>query len=644
MRTGKIFLISLVLLLMGIGLHGQYTYFPDCYRYPPDETLNNKLFEDLYAKAKEYLNNADIDSLEFSSIQMKSLSCNYYPLYDGLMETQDGIIFYYKGNYSEALKHYLKSLTIYADEDFYSGVNTVLNNTAIIFAVVGDYQSSKKYLLRAIEINQREGLDDFALFTYNLAEVEMKLENYEAAINILKELLRDEDINMENVSPVLIIGSIINAYNKLGFKEEAESWINRGYLAMDESIYSDLDRLTFYTAVMEYHLLDKDYEKVLNTALQYDIDERYTLPDQYDHLEYLCKAYAATGNYDKAWKYENILSDIYAEEDIINRQEIISMLMVEYEETRNFRLKESIDREMNLNSIKQDAVHKLMITFIIILFAFIVLFLILLYIKRIRNYSKEEFSRETEKFALVNRELRKTNKELEKENKLLDTLISVFAHDLINPFQAILGFSRLMVDDFEALDKESMKEYSNMLGETSFQLNQLLINLKSIATIQEGKDKLEISKVRIKNIVDDVVVLYKPLAERKNINVKTGVNSRITAMINPDVLKSVMRNVLNNAIKYSNTGGEIRINAKDNEEFVIITIEDDGIGMDEEVRNSVLQGNYLMSKPGTGSEKGSGLGLTICIDLLEMNKGELDIDNNRENGTTLILKIPKADA
>ncbi len=644
MRTGKICLISLVLFLLSMGLYGQNSYFPYCYKYPLSETHNNRLFEELYSKAREYLNNADVDSLEFSSIQMQSLSCHYYPLYDGLMETQKGIINYYRANNSEALKHFLKALTIYTEEEFYSGVNTVINNTAIIFAIVGDYQSSRKYLQRAIEINEREGLDNFALFTYNLAEVEMHLENYRAAIDILKDLLVHEDIDMNTVSPIAVIGSIISANNKLGNKEEAESWITRGYLDMDETRYSGIDKLTFYTAVMEYHLLNEDYEKVINTSIQYDIDERYNLPDQYDHLEYLCRAYAATGNYDKAWKYENILSEIHADDDIINREEIISLLMVEYEETRNLRLKESIDREMNLNRTRQDAAHKLMITFIIILVAFIILFLVLLYIRRIRNQSREEFSIETEKFALVNRELRKTNKELEKENNLLDTLISVFAHDLINPFQAILGFSRLMVDDFEALDKENMIEYSNMLSETSFQLNQLLINLKSIATIQEGKDKLEISEVQIRNIVDDVVVLYKPLAERKNINVKTGVDNKITALINPDILKSVMRNVLNNAIKYSNTGGEIRINAHDNKEFVNITVEDDGIGMDEDVRNSVLQGNYLMSKPGTGSEKGSGLGLTICIDLLEMNKAQLDIDNSRENGTTIILKIPKADA
>ncbi len=644
MRTGKICLISLVLFLLSMGLYGQNSYFPYCYKYPLSETHNNRLFEELYSKAREYLNNADVDSLEFSSIQMQSLSCHCYPLYDGLMETQKGIINYYRANNSEALKHFLKALTIYTEEEFYSGVNTVINNTAIIFAIVGDYQSSRKYLQRAIEINEREGLDNYALFTYNLAEVEMHLENYRAAIDILKDLLVHEDIDMNTVSAIAVIGSIISANNKLGNKEEAESWITRGYLDMDETRYSGIDKLTFYTAVMEYHLLNEDYEKVINTSIQYDIDERYNLPDQYDHLEYLCRAYAATGNYDKAWKYENILSEIHADDDIINREEIISLLMVEYEETRNLRLKESIDREMNLNRTRQDAAHKLMITFIIILVAFIILFLVLLYIRRIRNQSREEFSIETEKFALVNRELRKTNKELEKENNLLDTLISVFAHDLINPFQAILGFSRLMVDDFEALDKENMIEYSNMLSETSFQLNQLLINLKSIATIQEGKDKLEISEVQIRNIVDDVVVLYKPLAERKNINVKTGVDNKITALINPDILKSVMRNVLNNAIKYSNTGGEIRINAHDNKEFVNITIEDDGIGMDEDVRNSVLQGNYLMSKPGTGSEKGSGLGLTICIDLLEMNKAQLDIDNSRENGTTIILKIPKADA
>ena len=644
MRKGKIFLISLGFVVSCLGIYGQNTYFPYCYRYQSSESLNNRLFEELYQEAVEYLNNADVENLEFSSLQMNSMGNHWHPLYDGLLETQKGVIQYFKGNNSEAIKYFLKALNLYLEEKFYSGVNTLFNNTAIIFALVGDYQSSKKYLQRAIQINEQEELGSYDLFAYNMAEVETKLGNYVVSLEILKNIIRYDSINLGNISPVSVIGSIIGNYNKLGNKEEAESWINRGYLALDESRCSDMDRLSFYTSVMEFHLNNKDYDKVISTSLQHNIDERYRLPDQLDHLKYLCKAYAETGYYNRAWRYENILNEIQSFDNIINREEIITLLMIEYEEGRNQRLKDNLEQEMSLNRKRQDAAHKLTLVLFMILIAFIILFVILLRIRKIRNKSKEKLSIETDKSASVNRELQKTNKELEKENKLLDTLISVFAHDLINPFQAILGFSKLMVDDFEALDKDSIREYSNMLSETSFQLNQLLINLQSIATIQEGKDKLEISDIRIKSIANNVVALYKPLAERKNISIKISIENTAAARINPDVFRSVMRNLLNNAIKYSKNEGEIRIKADTGKDQLIVTVEDDGVGMSNEIRDSILKGNYLISKPGTVSEKGSGLGLTICIDLLKMNKGELDIDNSREHGITVILKIPKPDA
>ncbi len=644
MSKGKIFLISLLIVVLYGGLYGQDTYFPFCYKYNFNENHNIILVEDLYSRALGYLNNAEVDSLEFTSTQMKSLSLQYLPVYDGLFHNLEGIIYYFKGDNSRALKHFLEALTIYSEQEYYKGVNKLLNNIAIIFALVSDYQSSRKYLIRAIEINEKQGMDYYDIFSYNLAEVESELGNYHESIDILKKLLQKEDINLRNISPVSIIGLIISGYNKTGNSEEAESWINRGYLALDDNPYNDIDKLTFYTSVMEYLLNKGDYEKVISTSDQFNIDERYMLPDQYDHLEYLCKAYSATGNFDKAWTYENILSEIHEDDDILDRGEIINLLMVEYEETRNQRLQESINSEIQLNRTRQNLAHKLMIISFTILIAFIILFIILLRIRKIKNKYKEALSVETEKFAAVNRELQKTNRELEKENKLLDTLISVFAHDLINPFQAILGFSKLMVDDFEALDKDSMIEYSSMLSETSFQLNQLLINLQSIATIQGGKDKLEMCNVHLTPVIHDVVALYKPLAERKKINIKTNLDTELNACVNPDVLKTVMRNILNNAIKYSHTGEEVRIYAGEKHDHIYISVEDDGVGMDEEIRKNILKGNYLLSRPGTGSEKGSGLGLAICIDLLQMNKGDLDIDNSREYGTTVIMKIMKAGA
>ncbi len=643
MRKGKIFLIILILIIPGRQTSGQSSFIPDCYKYHYSDNMNNKLFQDLYTDARDFVTNASIDSLEYTFIQMNSLSPQYYPLNAGLLEALKGVIYYYKSDNSKALRHFLKALSVYSGKEFYSGVNTMLNNIAIIFSLVGDHQSSKKYLLRAIEINERENLNYYALFSYNLAEVELLLGNYEASLDILKGLLRNEVINLNMISPVSIIASIINAYNKLNMNEEAENWINRGYLAMDENRYSDVDKLNFYTAVMEYHVRNEEFDKVIATAENNDIDQRYNLPDQQDHLEYLCRAYAETGDFKTAWNYENILREINASDNIINREEIINLLMVEYEVNRNRRLKESIEQEMQLNSKRQKASFKLMIIFLILFIASVILIIILLHIRKIRNRYRKEFNSETKKFAVVNRELQKSNKELEKENRLLDTMISVFAHDLINPFQAILGFSRLMVDDFENLEKDNIVEYNNMLGETAFQLNQILINLQSIATIQKGVDKLELSENIIKDSVEKVVALYKPLAEKKKINIITNIDKSIKANINEDVIQSVLRNILNNAIKFSHTGGEIRIRAKADAETINIMIEDDGTGMSEEIKSSIINGNYLISKPGTIKEKGSGLGLSICVDLLEMNNGKLEIDNCRTKGTTIILKIPMGD-
>ena len=645
MIKGKVFFISLLIIFLFEGLYGQDTYFPYCNRYKQSENLNNRLIEYLYSRASEYVSNADVEELELTALQMQSLSCQDYPVYDGILHNLEGVIYYFKGENSKALKHFLESLAIYSELEYNRGVNGLLNNIAIIFAYAGDYQSSKKYLLRAIEINEQEGMGFYDIFSYNLAEVEAELGNYEESINILKGLIKNELVPLNRVSPVSVISMIISAYNKLGNPEEAESWINRGYLALDEEDINDVDRLSFYTSVMEYHLVNGDYDKIISTSKQYNIDERSRLPDQYDHLEYLCRAYAATGDYSKAWYYDNLLSEIYARENnLLDREEIINLLMVEYEETRNQRLQQTINREMKINRNRQELSYKLTIISFTVLFALMILFVILLRLRKIRNKYKEEFSVETEKFAAVNRELQKTNRELEKENKLLDTLISVFAHDLINPFQAILGFSKLMVDDFEALDKDSLIEYSNMLSETSFQLNQLLINLQSIATIQGGKEKLEMSDLYVKPVIQDVVALYKPLAERKNISITSELDKETIACINPDVLKTVLRNVLNNAIKYSHAGKEVKILSREDGDFIFISVEDEGIGMDEETRQNILKGNYLSSKPGTGSEKGSGLGLAICIDLLQMNKGELDIDSKSGQGTRVILKILKANA
>ncbi|MCF8223462.1 MAG: hypothetical protein K9J25_09970 [Bacteroidales bacterium] len=644
MKKVKILFAVFLLLLSCEMIHSQDTFFPACYKYYSNENYINRLFEEYYQDARSYVSDGHIDSIKQSSMEMKSLSLHDHPVSYGLLQTQDGIIHYFNKNNGEAIKEFLKALDLYSEGHYYNGINVLMNNIAIIFALVGDNLSAKSYIERAIELNRGRNLAFNTILSLNLAQMEITMGNYATALDNLKELLRNEETNYERVSPLAIIASIISANNKMGNKQEASEWINRGYLEMDESFYSNIDRLSFFTAVMEYHFINGDYENVISIAKRHSLDEQSNLPDQQDHMKYLCRAYAEQGDLTNAWKYENILQELHDNETMVNREEIIDLLIAEYEETRNIRTRENIENQIILNRNKQEASHRLMLLAFIALGIFIILFIILLRINKLRGEYKDELERKSEKSASINRELQKTNKELEKENKLLDTLTSVFAHDLINPFQAILGFSRLMVDDYESLYKNSMKEYSSMLVETSLQLNQLLTNLQNISRIQEGKQKLHPESLNIADYVNEVIKMYKPLAERKNINIVCNIDKAEKVPINHDVLNSVLSNIINNAIKFSENDSEIRIKTYREEGFIKLSVEDDGKGMDDATKEKILAGSLISSTPGTGSEKGSGLGLTICIELLEMNNGKLEINNKRTRGSTVIMKIPADNA
>lgn len=644
MKKVKILFAVLLLLLSCKMIHSQDTFFPACYKYYSNENYINRLFEEYYQDARSYVSDGHIDRIKHSSMEMKSLSLHDHPVSYGLLQTQDGIIHYFNNNNSEAIKEFLKALDLYSEGNYYNGINVLMNNIAVIFALVGDNLSAKSYIERAIELNRGRNLAFNTILSLNLAQMEITMGNYATALDNLKELLRNEETNYERVSPLAIIASIISANNKMGNKQEASEWINRGYLEMDESSYSNIDRLNFFTAVMEYHFNNGDYENVILIAKRHNLDEQSNLPDQQDHMIYLCRAYAEQGDLTNAWKYENILQELHDNETMVNREEIIDLLIAEYEENRNIRTRENIEKQIILNRNKQEASHRLMLLAFIALGIFIILFIILLRINKLRVEYKNELEKKSEKFASINRELQKTNKELEKENKLLDTLISVFAHDLINPFQAILGFSRLMVDDYESLYKNSMKEYSSMLVETSLQLNQLLTNLQNISRIHEGKHKLHPESLNIADYVNEVIKMYKPLAERKNINFLCNIDKAEKMPINHDVLNSVLSNIINNAIKFSENDSEIRIETYREEGFIKLSVEDDGKGMDDATKDKILGGSLISSTPGTGSEKGSGLGLTICIELLEMNNGKLEINNKRKRGTTVIIKIPADNA
>lgn len=622
---------------------GQVGFFNTCRRFPDDDNLSEKVIMKYNEKSSRYTARGDINGLEQCIEVMSDLNSYNLPITSADIKNQKGILNYYRNNNTAALKNYLSALEIFNSHGFTEGVNTLLNNIAIIFSRVEDYESTLKYLNKALEYTDKDNISSYSLLELNIAETETRLNNFEKSLEIAFRLYDQFDAKRYGYDLISVTGVIIDNYNKLGDFDKALEWIRM----TPDSVFDGagyMDLLSFCPQAMESYFNLSMYDKVFEKgALIYPPSDPAFMPDLYDALDLLSRASSKTGRFGQAIKYEEILREIEFSRTTISREDLITLLMTDYAFNIDNIARVNIERELFINNEKDRTLKRFILQFLLVIAVVSVLTVILIRTRRTRKNFKEELAEENNKLAQVNRELISNNKLLEKENSLLDTLISIFAHDLINPFQAILGFSKLMISDYDNIEEENICEYTSLLSDTSFQLNQLLINLRNMAVLQDENRNLESTLFTIEPVIRDVINLFTPLALKKNIEFKYSGDKSFSGYLNTDIFQSVIRNVISNAVKFSHEKGIIEIEVAGSTKESIVTIKDHGTGMPEEIRQKLISKEYLMSSPGTMMEKGSGLGLTICIELLERYNGRMEIASTRGTGTEIKVIIPATD-
>jgi signal transduction histidine kinase/ligand-binding sensor domain-containing protein len=280
---------------------------------------------------------------------------------------------------------------------------------------------------------------------------------------------------------------------------------------------------------------------------------------------------------------------------------------------------------------------------------------------RLRNKKLEELvSDRTKELKEVNvnqkgllEKLTKSEKELKNLNKHKDKIISVLAHDLKSPFNGLLGYTDLLANDIDQLNTEDIRKSAKNINNVANNLYKLLNNLLDWSLVQAHKIKYSPSEENLLQCVNDVIFLLKANAEQKSISLKTSIKNDINIWVDKDMLDIIFRNLLSNAIKFTKTGGEIsiysnKLNAKrdvnlektDNN-FVEIGIQDNGIGMDEDVLSRILSPDSQITTKGTNNETGTGLGLSLCKELIEMQGGEMKIVSEAGKGTSVIFTLPR---
>ncbi|MDA3892845.1 MAG: PAS domain-containing sensor histidine kinase [Salinivirgaceae bacterium] len=247
--------------------------------------------------------------------------------------------------------------------------------------------------------------------------------------------------------------------------------------------------------------------------------------------------------------------------------------------------------------------------------------------------------------------IQKQNEELLKLNSDKDRLLSIIGHDLKSPFVTIIGFTEMLIKNISIKDMSEIEEYAHYINQASTKAFKLLEDLLSWAKAQSGKVSFFPQKLDLNTICNDAMNAFMPGAIKKNININYLPNNDFTVIADSNMLKTVLRNLISNAIKFTNPGGTITIDAEQNISKVTISVTDNGVGMTPKEVSMLFDVAQTHSTPGTENEKGTGLGLLLCKEFVEKHGGKIWVESEVGNlptdrhgkagGSSFIFTLPQ---
>ncbi len=261
-----------------------------------------------------------------------------------------------------------------------------------------------------------------------------------------------------------------------------------------------------------------------------------------------------------------------------------------------------------------------------------------------KNHKGEELFIEGSIYDITNRKeaeekIKKYNRELEKLNNNKDKFFSIVAHDLMTPFTALLGYSEILTREYKELDRATIGKFASDINTVASKAHGLLENLLSWTRVQTDRVTFNPVEFNLYPIVEDIFHLSSENAKAKNITLVN--NVKLTEMIYADVnmLSTVLRNLISNAIKFTGENGRISVATEVTNGTMEVSVIDNGMGMSSIDVNRLFDDNFQHSGTGTHNEKGTGLGLILCKEFVEKHGGTIKAESRLGEGTRIFFTI-----
>lgn len=233
----------------------------------------------------------------------------------------------------------------------------------------------------------------------------------------------------------------------------------------------------------------------------------------------------------------------------------------------------------------------------------------------------------------------KKNEELSKANASKNKLFSIISHDLRSPFNALIGLSRMLKENHDELDEAEKKEFVNAIFETSTQTYYLLQNLLEWSLSQTNEIHFSPEQINLKDLVNSALAMPLEVAKSKEIQITTDIDASKFILVDKNMMETVVRNIVSNAIKFTGNEGEISITADYESSGITLKIADNGSGMSAATLGSLFANTSTTTSKEVIQDQGMGLGLILCKDFVDRHKGKLWAESTKGVGTTFYIFI-----
>jgi len=516
-----------------------------------------------------------------------------------------GNLYYKQENYEYAEKYFLDALNLYKILEDKDGLAASYTNLGNAIADAGDIEGGLHYYHKSIEIGkERDDQYGIAVNYNNIGDCYIEAKQYQKALDYLnKSLVISNTNNFEELISIVYL-NIADVQNKLK---------------------------KYQSAIVSAKKSLKIAKKI--GALEYEVK----------NLENLLTSYEGLGNTSQTLKYHKLYKKIQD-----------SLLTID--KTKRVRLFHALNELEENQFVIKDLAHKTEIAQIksksenrILYFsgALIVFFTILILVLMNQNDSKREansllYDKNYEIHEMKDK-IQLQRDQLKQLNNAKDKFFSIIAHDLKNPFNSIKGFTELLIENRDSYDKEKRLKFLKIIKNSTIKVSNLLNSLLVWANIQSGNFEFIPKKIELKKQVFNIISFLEAQAISKDIEIINTIDSAVFVQADENMVEAILRNLISNAIKFTNLRGKIEIytTVPSQANFVAITVKDNGIGIQKSDVENLFTIEVKNSTKGTENETGTGLGLILCKDFVEKNGGELHVKSTVNKGSAFTFTLPK---